>query len=96
MKIDESFVLKKGEILTLKKKGGYTYMEFKRRNESYLENIIELEYKSTRTKKKDPSVWIIEKDFITRILCEINSNGFEFHKLEKVQKENKKDQNDSE
>jgi hypothetical protein len=95
MKIDESFVLKKGEILTLKKKGGYIYLEFKRRNEKHLDDIIELEYKSTGSKKKDPSVWIIEKDFIIRVLSEINSNGFEFHKLEKAKKEDKKDQNDS-
>jgi len=91
MKIDESFILKKGETLIIKKKGGYTYMEFTRRNESYLSNIIELDYTSSRTKKKDPSVWIIEKDFISRLLYEINYCGFEFHKLEKIEKNPKKE-----
>jgi hypothetical protein len=95
MKIDESFVLNKGETLILKKKGGFTYLEFTRRNEKHLNDIIELEYRNSRSKKKDPSVWIIEKDFINRISYEINSCGFEFHKIVKVEKPNKKDQNDS-
>jgi hypothetical protein len=75
MKIDESFVLKKGEILTLKKKGGYIYLEFKRRNEKHLDDIIELEYKSTGSKKKDPSVWIIEKD-LDGWLSSLKNEGF--------------------
>jgi hypothetical protein len=95
MKIDDSFVLNKGEILILKKKGGFSYLEFTRRNEKHLSDIIELEYKNSRSKKKDPSVWIIEKDFINRISYEINSCGFEFHEIQKIEKPNKKNQNDS-
>ena len=94
MKIDESFVLNKNETLVLKKKGGYSYMEFTRRNEKHLSDIIELEYKSTRTKKKEASVWIMEKDLINRILYEINTCGFEFHEIIKIEK-TKKNQNDS-
>ena len=91
MKIDDSFVLNKGETLILKKKGGFSYLEFTRRNEKHLSDIIELEYKNSRSKKKDPSVWIIEKDFINRITYEINSCGFEFHEIKKVEKPNKKE-----
>ena len=90
MKIDNSFVLKKGETLILKKKGGFTYLEFTRRNEKHLNDIIELEYRNSRSKKKDPSVWLIEKDFIGRILYEINTCGFEFHKIEKSDKKESK------
>jgi hypothetical protein len=90
MEIDSSFALKKDQILVLKKKGGFTYMEFKRRKEKHLDNIIELEYKNSRSKKKEPSVWIIEPDFISRVLYEINSCGFEFHQLiEEPKKESK-------
>lgn len=92
MKIDESFSLEKGETLILKKKGGFTYLEFTRRNEKHLTDIIELDYRNSRSKKKDPSVWIIEKDFFNRIRYEMNSGGFEFHEIKKVEKENKKDQ----
>jgi hypothetical protein len=95
MEIDKSFVLNKGETLILKKKGGFTSLEFTRRNEKHLNDIIELEYKNSRSKKKDPSVWIIEKDFINRILYEINSCGFEFQEIKKIEKANKKNQNDS-
>ena len=95
MEIDKSFALNKGETLILKKKGGFTSLEFTRRNEKHLNDIIELEYKNSRSKKKDPSVWIIEKDFINRILYEINSCGFEFHEIRKIEKVNKKNQNDS-
>ena len=91
MKIDESFVLKKGETLILKKKGGFTYMEFTRRNEKHLNDIIELQYRNSRSKKKDPSTWIIEKDFIARIIYEINSCGFEFHEIKKTETPNKKE-----
>ena len=56
-----------------------------------LSDIIELEYTNSRNKKKDPSVWIIEKDFISRILYEINSCGFEFHEIRKIEKINKKE-----
>jgi hypothetical protein len=89
MKIDNSFVLKKNQILVLKKKGGFTYMEFKRRKEKHLADIIELEYRNSRSKKKDPSVWIMEKDFIFRVLYEINSCGFEFHQIIEDEKESK-------
>ena len=91
MEIDKSFVLNKGETLVLKKKGGINQLEFTRRNEKHLSDIIELEYTNSRNKKKDPSVWIIEKDFITRILYEINSCGFEFHQIRKIEKINKKE-----
>jgi hypothetical protein len=91
MEIDKSFILNKGETLILKKKGGFIYMEFTRRNEKHLHDIIELEYRNSRSKKKDPSTWIIEKDFISRILYEINSCGFEFHEIKKVEKINKKE-----
>jgi hypothetical protein len=91
MEIDHSFVLNKGETLILKKKGGFSYLEFTRRNEKHLNDIIELEYKNSRSKKKDPSVWIIEKDFISRVLYEINSCGFEFCEIRKTEKENKKE-----
>jgi hypothetical protein len=89
MKINDSFVLNKGETLVLKKKGGFLYLEFTRRNEKYLNDIIELEYKNSRSKKKDPSVWVIEKDFISRILYEINSCEFEFHEIRKIEKGSK-------
>jgi hypothetical protein len=91
MEIDKSFVLNKGETLVLKKKGGINQLEFTRRNENHLSDIIELEYTNSRNKKKDSSVWIIEKDFITRILYEINSCGFEFHEVRKIEKINKKE-----
>lgn len=95
MKIDESFVLKKGETLILKKKKGYLYLEFTRKTENYLEDIIELDYRNSRSKKKDPTVWITEKDLLGRIRYEMSSGGFEFHKLESNKKNNKKNQNDS-
>ena len=95
MKIDKSFVLNKGETLVLKKIGGINQLEFTRRNEKHLSDIIELEYTNSRNKKKDPSVWIIEKDFISRILYEINSCGFEFHEIRKIEKQTKKNPNDS-
>ena len=95
MKIDESFVLNKGETLILKKKGGFTYLEFTRRNEKHLNDIIELEYRNSRSKKKDPSVWIIEKDFINRISYEMNSCDFEFYEIRKEETGDKKESNDS-
>ena len=91
MKIDKSFVLNKGETLVLKKIGGINQLEFTRRNEKHLSDIIELEYTNSRNKKKDPSVWIIEKDFISRILYEIRSCNFEFHEMRKIEKINKKE-----
>lgn len=90
MQIDESFVLKKGEVLILKKKKGHIMVEFSLRNEKHLDGIIEVEYKNPRSKKKDPSSWITDGDFIGRVMYEIKSEGFEFHKLE-----SKKNQNDS-
>ena len=90
MEINESFVLKKGEVLILKKKKGYLTVEFSRRNEKHLDDIIEVEYKNSRSKKKDPSSWITDRDFIRRVMYEMNTEGFEFHKLE-----TKKNQNDS-
>lgn len=90
MQIDESFVLKKGKVLILKKKKGHITIEFSLRNEKHLDGIIEVEYKNPRSKKKDPSSWITDKDFIRRVMYEIESEGFEFYKLE-----SKKNQNDS-
>ena len=91
MEIDKSFVLNKGETLVLKKIGGINQLEFTRRNEKHLSDIIELEYTNSRNKKKDPSVWIIEKDFIARILYEMGSCDFEFHEIRKIEKINKKE-----
>lgn len=95
MKIDNSFVLKKGETLVLKKKNGFTYLEFTRRKEKYLSNMIELEYKNTRSKKKEAPVWIIEKDFLNRISYEMNSCDFEFYEIRKEETGDKKESNDS-
>jgi hypothetical protein len=89
MEFDKSFILKKGETLILKKTKGYLTVEFTKRKEKHLEDIVELEYKNPRSKKKEPTSWITEKDLISRISYEINCQGFKFHKLEKVKKESK-------